>query len=138
MTTRRSPMTSQHMPQGMHRTLTSPRGNGQFASIPARGMAMHPHLHLSTRDLDRTSGEWDDRALSGPIALPENSLCEMTLVTRRSSFGDRFTLNSLELGGPATGRSHLLGRLLIQTGERFGDFCARVIWQEPVAGGNSQ
>jgi hypothetical protein len=94
---------------------------GPFASIPARGLAMHPHLHLCTRDVDESVFDdvGDDR--SAPIELPQNTITEMTLFTRRSSFGDRFTLNSPELGGPATGRSHLLGRLLVQTGEPFGD-----------------
>ena len=88
-----------------------------FASIPARGMALHPHLQLSTRD------PHEEVELVGggrAIELPHNALCELTLFTRRSSFGDRFTLNTPELGGPATGRSHLLGRLLLQTGEPFG------------------
>jgi hypothetical protein len=98
---------------------------GTFASIPARGLAMHPHLHLSTRPLgkdhDAEEASLAPAHADAPVDLPANSLCELTLCTRRSSFGDRFTLNSPELGGQATGRSHLLGRLLLQTGERFGD-----------------
>ncbi len=91
--------------------------DGQFASIPSRGLAMHPHLHLCTREVADTEAMLDPGERGGPIELPQNTVCEMTLFTRRSSFGDRFTLNTPELGGPATGRSHLLGRLLLQTGE---------------------
>jgi hypothetical protein len=98
---------------------------GMHASIPARGLAMHPHLHLSTRPLaDDDAGNEAGLAPehhNAPVRLPSNALTELTLFTRRSSFGDAFSLNSLELGGPATGRSHLLGRLLVQTGEPFGN-----------------
>lgn len=90
--------------------------SSEFASIPARGMALHPHLQLSTCDPEEDTAQ----RKGTPLDLPHNSLCELTLYTRRSSFGDRFSLNSLELGGPATGRSQLLGRLLVQTGEPFG------------------
>jgi hypothetical protein len=96
-----------------------------FASIPARGLALHPHLQLSTREPQRDHELDSD---SEPLNLTSNSLCELTLFTRRSSFGDRFSLNTPELGGPATGRSHLLGRLLLQTGERFGDSMPVVMW----------
>jgi hypothetical protein len=94
----------------------------EWASIPARGLALHPHLHLSTR-------EPDDVAVDGPgITLPANTVTELTLVTRRSSFGDRFHLNSAELGGPATARSHLLGRVVLQTGERVADAMPVAVW----------
>src|SRR5262249_35692809 len=54
-------------------------------------------------------------------AVATNSVHEMTLVARNSSFGDKFTLTSAALGGEATGRSHLMGRLEVQFGPRFGD-----------------
>ncbi|HWM89250.1 MAG TPA: DinB family protein [Thermoanaerobaculia bacterium] len=86
-----------------------------FASIPASGMAMHPHMQLSTREPDETeeAGELLD--------VPFNSVQELTLFTHNSSFGDQFTLNTDTLGGYAKGRSHVMGRLEVQFGERFGD-----------------
>jgi hypothetical protein len=87
----------------------------QFASIPASGLALHPHLHLSTREADPApaSGEC--------LGVPENSVRELTLYARNSSVGDLFTLNVPELGGTAKGRSQLMGRLQLQFGARFGD-----------------
>ena len=86
-----------------------------FAHIPASGMAMHPHLQLSTREPE--NGE----AGGALLDVPFNTVQEMTLFTRNSSFGDQFTLNTEELGGYGKGRSHVLGRLEVQFGERFGD-----------------
>jgi hypothetical protein len=95
------------------------------ASIRARGLALHPHLQLSTLDpldgVDPRDGERD-------IDLPHNTVCELTLWTGQSRFGDQFTLNSPELGGPAVGRSHLLGRLLVQTGEPCGESIPVAVW----------
>lgn len=87
---------------------------GDFASIPASGMAMHPHLHLSTR-------EPEEGRRQQFLDLPYNTLQEMTLFTRNTSFGDQFTLNAEELGGYGKGRSQIMGRLELQIGERFGD-----------------
>jgi hypothetical protein len=86
----------------------------QFASIPARGTALHPRLHLSTRDPE---------PVESPADLPEiptNTVREYTFFTHDSSFGDAFNLQGPFLGGPATGRSHLMGRLHVQFGERAG------------------
>lgn len=88
--------------------------DGAPATIPAAGTAMHPHLALSTR-------EPEVPADVPPPDLPENTVREYTLFTHNSSFGDQFDLHSSDLGGSATGRSHLLGRLEIQFGERTGD-----------------
>jgi hypothetical protein len=85
------------------------------ASIPAAGTSLHPHIRLSTK------------APEGPECgeecpeIPTNTVWELTAHGRNTSFGDAFTLNIPALGGPATGRSHLVGRLRIQFGERFGD-----------------
>jgi hypothetical protein len=87
----------------------------QFASIPARGTALHPHLHLSTREMDG-SGE-----LEGVPEIPCNTIREFTFFTHNCCFGDVFTLHAAELGGPATGRSQMLGRLQIQFGARSGN-----------------
>jgi hypothetical protein len=43
------------------------------------------------------------------------------LLTAASSFGDLFTLNAPETGGPALGRSRLLGRVQIQFGPHAGN-----------------
>ena len=86
--------------------------SGQFATIPAAGTVMHPHLHLSTKE-PAHNGECPD--------IPFNTIHELTLFTHNSSFGDAFTLHAPQLGGKATGRSHLLGRLLLQFGVRSGN-----------------
>jgi hypothetical protein len=87
----------------------------EFASVPARGTALHPHLSISTKEPE----------VSAPDAcldIPFNTVQELTLFTHNSSFGDKFDLNAeAVLGGDATGRSHVLGRALIQFGERAGN-----------------
>ena len=103
-------------------------GAGGFASMPARGMVMHPHLHLSTREPERPAG-----ADTVP-ALPANTIEELTLFTRNSAFGDKFTLEAAELGGEATGRSHVMGRLEVQLGERFGDSVPVLVSLAPPGG----
>ena len=85
---------------------------GHFATIPAAGTVMHPHLQLSTKEPAR-GGECPE--------IPFNTIQELTLFTHNSSFGDAFTLHAPELGGKATGRSHLLGRLLLQYGVPSGN-----------------
>ena len=83
--------------------------SGDFATVPASGTAMHPHLRLSTREPELP-------AAAGP-ALPANTVRELVLFTHNAAFGDAFTLHAAELGGAAVGRSHLLGRLRVQIGE---------------------
>ena len=85
------------------------------ASIPAPGTSLHPHLLLTTQ------------APEGPECgddcpdIPTNTVWELTAFTHNTSFGDVFSLNIPELGGGATGRSHLLGNIQIQFGPQFGD-----------------
>jgi len=86
----------------------------KFATIPADGTVMHPHLCLSTRAPECS------QAASSCLSLPYNSIQELTLLTHNSSFGDAFHLESAELGGPAKGRSHVLGRVVMQIGEPAG------------------
>jgi hypothetical protein len=86
--------------------------SGQFATIPAAGTVMHPHLHLSTKE-PASGGECPE--------IPFNTIQELTLFSHNSCFGDAFTLDASQLGGKATGRSHLLGRLLLQYGARSGN-----------------
>jgi len=82
-----------------------------FASIPAVGTALHPHLSLSTQppDGEPCGGNCPD--------IPPNTVREYTAFSHNTAFGDKFSLNIPELGGSGTGRSHLLGRVLIQFGE---------------------
>jgi hypothetical protein len=86
--------------------------SGKFATIPAAGTVMHPHLHLSTKE-PAHGGECPE--------IPFNTIHELTLFTHNSSFGDAFTLHAPQLGGKAIGRSHLLGRLLLQFGVPSGN-----------------
>ncbi len=86
-----------------------------FASIPCDGTALHPHIHLSTRPL-----EGPDAGAEVPD-LPVNTIQVFSASSHNNCFGDDFSLNAPELGGPASGRSHLVGRYQIQFGERFGD-----------------
>ena len=86
----------------------------QFASVPANGTALHPHISVSTKEPDiRTQDMCPD--------IPFNTIQELTLFTHSSSFGDAFALNSPVIGGHTTGRSQVLGRALIQFGERAGN-----------------
>jgi len=86
----------------------------QCASILNRGLALHPHIHLTTRD---DLGE----KLDEPLDLPVNTVREFTPFTHNNNFGDVFDLAIDELDGAGTGRSHLLGRIKVQFGPRFGD-----------------
>ena len=88
--------------------------DGHFASVPANGTSMHPHLHLSTKAQDR------EGVATGAPAIPFNTIRELTLYSHNSSFGDQFTLEVPQLGGYAKGRSHVLGRVHIQFGPRCG------------------
>jgi hypothetical protein len=86
----------------------------QYASILTRGVALHPHLHLSTREAPTET----------PVDVPEiptNTVRELIFITHNTSFGDDFNLISPVLGGTATGRSQLAGRLHVQFGEREGN-----------------
>lgn len=88
--------------------------NLQCASIVARGTVLHPHIHLSTRE----SSKVDEDSVP---EIPVNTVREFSPFVRKTNFGDIFGLNIDELGGEATGRSHLMGRLRIQFGPRSGD-----------------
>jgi hypothetical protein len=87
--------------------------SGEYATVPANGTVMHPHLALSTRQSQQEGA-------SSSIDFPTNTIREYTLFAPISSFGDVFSLSAPQLGGPATGRSRLLGRVQIQFGPRCG------------------
>lgn len=89
--------------------------NRQFATIPANGTALHPHLALSTKQPVPIT------PLTNPPAIPVNTLEDQTLFSPVSSFGDLFTLQAPQLGGSALGRSRLIGRMQIQFGPKCGD-----------------
>ncbi|MCP4654650.1 MAG: hypothetical protein GY856_04430 [bacterium] len=84
------------------------------ASIAARGTTLHPHIHLTTK-------ESQDEEREHPPAIPVNTIREFVPFVRKTNFGDVFDLAIEELGGEGTGRSHLMGRLQVQFGPRFGD-----------------
>jgi hypothetical protein len=86
----------------------------ECASIPTRCLSLHPHIHISTKPSPE------------PVAarvpeIPVNTVQEFTTFVHNTSFGDVFGLNIDELGGEATGRCHLMGRLKVQFGPRFGN-----------------
>lgn len=87
----------------------------QFASIPGVGSALHPHLAISTKAPEAVG--YGDRCPD----IPTNTVREYTAFVYKTAFGDVFSLNVPELGGGATGRAHLTGRLLVQFGERTRD-----------------
>jgi len=86
----------------------------EFATIPAAGTQLHPHIHLSTKPPEEAEGII-------PPDLPTNTILEFTPHSHHTSYGDEFGLNAEEFGGGATGRSQLTGRVEIQFGERFGN-----------------
>lgn len=86
----------------------------EFATIPAAGAQLHPHINLSTKPPEEAEGII-------PLDLPTNTILEFTPHSHNTAYGDEFTLNADEFGGRATGRSHLTGRVEIQFGERFGN-----------------
>jgi hypothetical protein len=86
----------------------------QFASVPANGTALHPHISVSTKEPEVWAGN------TCPD-VPFNSVQELTLFTHNTSFGDAFTFSSPVLGGNTTGRSQVLGRVLLQFGQRAGN-----------------
>lgn len=89
--------------------------NLRSASFPARGTSLHPHIHVTTKELPPPA------AGAAPPDLPFNTVRELVPFSHNTSFGDLFGLDVPELGGPAMGRSHLLGRLRVQFGPRCGN-----------------
>jgi hypothetical protein len=86
-----------------------------FASIPAVGTSLHPHLRISTKAPEAAApGEV-------PAEIPTNTVREYTNFMHNTAFGDKFSLNIPELMGGGTGRSHLAGRVRVQFGERTGN-----------------
>lgn len=86
----------------------------QCASVPARCLSLHPHIHLSTKQ----------PAEPPPARVPDipvNTVVELTNFVYNTSFGDVFGLHIDELGGEATGRAHLMGRIRMQFGPRSGN-----------------
>ncbi|MEM7351371.1 MAG: hypothetical protein AAF657_11230 [Acidobacteriota bacterium] len=100
----------------------------ECASIVTRGLTLHPHIHLTTReDLGEVPEETRPE-------IPENTVCELSPFVHNTSFGDVFGLHIDELGGEGTGRSHLMGRLRVQFGQRFGDSVSMALCFLPPGG----
>lgn len=96
---------------------------GVCLGMEAPGTTLRPRLRISTRD-----PEGPECGANCPD-IPLNSIQVFTASAYHSSMGDRFThLDISELGGPATGWSHLSGRLYIQFGDRYGDLVPVVVW----------
>lgn len=87
----------------------------EFASVPAVGTALHPHIMLNTRPPEPPP---DASAIP---TLPTNAVREYTVYTHCTAFGDKFTMNIPDMEGGATGRSHLMGRLIVQFGAPSGN-----------------
>jgi hypothetical protein len=100
----------------------------QYASIPSNGTVLHPHIALTTKE-----SQSSQQVTESPT-IPFNTLQEFTLFTAASSFGDLFTLITPETGGPALGRSHLLGRVQIQFGLRAGTSVPIAVSTCPLGG----
>ena len=102
--------------------------DGSYASVPGDGSSLHPHIRLSTK-----APAPIDPGVKVP-AIPTNTIREFTASVHNNSFGDDFSLNHPELGGPTKGRSHLTGRFQIQFGERFGDLVSIAVSAMPPGG----
>jgi hypothetical protein len=98
--------------------------------FPAPATSLHPHIRFTTRATMETMAEMVERVPE----IPLNTVRELTLFSHSSPFGDVFDLDIPELGGQATGRSHLVGRLQLQFGERFGDAVTVAISSVPPGG----
>lgn len=82
------------------------------ASVLARGLSLHPHLTISTKEPAGPSC-----APSCP-EIPSNTIQEFIVNTARTAFGDDFNIDIPQLGGLGPGRSHIQGRLQFQFGPR--------------------
>ena len=89
----------------------------QCGSIQVPGLALHPHLRLTTKPTVP-----DPPCGAKCIPIPYNSVVELTLNSRFSSIGDEFNLTIGQLGGLGVGRSQMQGRILVQFGDQNGDF----------------
>lgn len=99
---------------------------------------MHPHLRLSTKVASGGGNAAHNGAFSIPLAIPQNSIRELTFHTHNTAFGDGFDLRVLELGGPSTGRAHILGRVSIQFGMPSGGTIPVAVRNLPPGGIFSQ
>jgi hypothetical protein len=105
--------------------------HNQCVGFPAPTTSLHPHIRLTTRaapEAARPPG-------AAPPPLPENTVRELVTCGHNSPFGDHFSLAIPQLGGDATGRSHLIGRLQLQFGPRFGGDAVTVAVSSMPPGG---
>lgn len=104
---------------------------GNFATVPAEGTQLHPHLHLSTVE-GPSNSEARSIVVQGQPWIPINATRELIANSASTSFGDDFTLNHPDFG-IAYGRSHLAGRIFLQFGERFGNLAPFAVRMLPPA-----
>ncbi|NDJ10756.1 MAG: hypothetical protein EBY17_06130 [Acidobacteriia bacterium] len=103
--------------------------NLQCASIQVPGMSLHPHLRITTKPTPPTPS-------CGNLCpdIQPNTVIETTLNARFSSIGDDFKLNIPQLGGEGIGRSQMQGRIILQFGDRTGDYVPVSISAQPPSG----
>ncbi len=96
---------------------------GVCPGMEAPGSSVRPRVRITTRE-----PQYTDCGMNCP-SIPYNTVQVFTDSAYHTLMGDRFTmLNIPELGGPATGWSHLNGKLWIQFGDRIGDLVPVAIW----------
>lgn len=91
--------------------LCGPLLNGECAGFEAPGTSLHPQLQITTK------APSEPPCGGNCISIQPNTVQEYTANSFYTSFGDTFTVNIPQLGGVATGRTHLQGRYGIQFGE---------------------
>jgi hypothetical protein len=98
-------------------------------SIQAPNSSLHPHIHISTVDLDAP--------LCGANcpAFPANSIQVLTANSAASGAADKFNLNITQLGGnQATAISNMMGKVQFQFGEASGGTLPFVMSVLPASG----
>lgn len=99
------------------------------ANVESLGLSLHPHLAISTIP------NKDAKCGANCPVIPSDSVAVFTLNGAVSDIGDDFSgLNIPQLGGSATGRSQLQGRVQIQFGHQNGNYVPIVLSSMPPAG----
>jgi len=100
----------------------------QCGSMEAPGTSLHPRIRISTVPMT------DPPCGANCPDIPSNTGQTFTSFSQSTTLGDDFRLNIPQLGGLGPGRSHLVGRVHIQFGERTGDFLPFVVSALPPEG----
>lgn len=102
----------------------------QCGSIQVPGLALHPHLRVTTKAAPN-----DPPCGSRCFPIEPNTVVELTLNARFSSIGDDFDLHIPQLGPAAgIGRSQMMGRILVQFGDQTGDYVPVAFSAQPPSG----